>query len=98
MTKWAPPAFLQVMEQERTGELGPGAVLDGGDSDTERRCTYMEAALALAGGLDAAALETLFKAAKPGVQVGMLCVPCVQLGGGMRVFGCGRARSTVQGG
>lgn len=61
---------MQVMEQERTGELGPDAVLDGGDNDTERRCTYLEAALALAGGLEAAALETLLKAAKPGMQVG----------------------------
>lgn len=61
--------MVQVMEQERTGELGKGAVLDGGDTDVERRSTYIEIALSLAGGLDAAALETLYKAARPGIQV-----------------------------
>lgn len=57
-------------EQAQTGELGPDAVLDGGDSDTQRRCTFMEAALALAGGLDDRALVTLYKAAIPALQVG----------------------------
>lgn len=56
-------------EQERTGELGPDAVMEGGDTPTEQRCTFMEAALALAGGLEDKALATLYKAAKPGLQV-----------------------------
>ena len=61
-----PPA--QVTQQAQTGELGPGAVLEGGDTDTERRSTFLELSLALAGGLDAVRLETLYKAAKPGIQ------------------------------
>ena len=61
--------LLQVTQQAQTGELGPGAVLEGGDSDAERRCTFLELSLALAGGLDAAGLETLYKAAKPGILV-----------------------------
>ena len=56
-------------EQARSGELGPDAVVEGGDTPTERRCTFMEAALALAGGLDDGALATLHKAARPGLQV-----------------------------
>ena len=56
-------------QQAASGELGPGAVLEGGDTDTERRCAFLELALALAGGLDAAGLETLYKAAAPGMQV-----------------------------
>jgi hypothetical protein len=43
-------------------------VLEGGDTDTERRSTFLELSLALAGGLDAVRLETLYKAAKPGIQ------------------------------
>ena len=43
-------------------------MLEGGDTDTERRCTFLELALALAGGLDAAGLQTLYKAAAPGMQ------------------------------
>lgn len=58
----------QVTQQAASGELGPGAVLEGGDSDTERRCAFLELALALAGGLDAAGLQTLYKAAAPGMQ------------------------------
>jgi hypothetical protein len=59
---------VQVTQQAQTGELGPGAVLEGGDTDGERRSTFLELSLALAGGLDAAGLETLYKAAKPGIQ------------------------------
>lgn len=64
-----PSARPQVTQQAASGELGPGAVLEGGDTDTERRCAFLELALALAGGLDAAGLETLYKAAAPGMQV-----------------------------
>ena len=55
-------------EQAATGELGPGAVLEGGDTDSERRCTFLEIALSLAGGLSPAALATLYKAAIPAIQ------------------------------
>ena len=48
--------------------------MEGGDSDMERRCTFLELALALAGGLDAAGLETLYQAAKPGIQASNLQV------------------------
>ncbi len=57
-----------MQQQAASGELGPGAVLDGGDTDTERRATYLELSLSLAGGLDAAALDTLYKAARPGIH------------------------------
>lgn len=60
--------LLQVTEQAQTGELGQGAVLEGGDSDAERRAAFLELCLALAGGLDAEGLETLYKAARPGIQ------------------------------
>lgn len=57
-----------MQQQAASGELGPGAVLEGGDTDVERRATFLELALALAGGLDASALDTLYKAARPGIQ------------------------------
>ncbi|GAB4822579.1 hypothetical protein N2152v2_009625 [Parachlorella kessleri] len=60
--------LIKVTEQAQSGELGPDAVLEGGDTPTERRCTFMEASLALAGGLDDKALATLHKAARPGLQ------------------------------
>lgn len=59
----------QVTQQAQTGELGPDAVMEGGDTDSERRCTFLELALSLAGGLDGSGLETLYKAAKPGILV-----------------------------
>lgn len=59
---------VQVTQQAQTGELGLGAVLEGGDTDSERRSTFLELSLALAGGLDVVGLETLYKAAKPGIQ------------------------------
>ncbi|KAL4855011.1 RRP12-like protein [Chlorella vulgaris] len=60
--------LIKVTEQAQTGELGSGAVLEGGDTDGERRATFLELCLALAGGLDAAGLETLYKAAEPGTK------------------------------
>ncbi|PSC74246.1 ARM repeat superfamily [Micractinium conductrix] len=60
--------LIKVTQQAQTGELGPQAVMEGGDTDSERRATFLELALALAGGLDAGALDTLYKAAKPGMQ------------------------------
>ena len=60
--------YVKATEQAKTGELGPDAVLDGGDSDTERRCTYIEAGLLLSGGLDSRALTTLCNAAKAAAE------------------------------
>lgn len=62
-------------QQAATGELGPDAVLEGGDTDTERRCAYLELSLSLAGGLDGPGLDTLYKAAKPGILVRSLSPP-----------------------
>ena len=82
-------AAVQVTQQAQTGELGPGAVLEGGDTDSERRSTFLELSLALAGGLDAAGLETLYKAAKPGIQAshGGLHLPCALRNGSGVCFG-----------
>ncbi|PRW60392.1 ARM repeat superfamily [Chlorella sorokiniana] len=60
--------LIKVTQQAASGELGPGAVLEGGDTDTERRCAFLELSLSLAGGLDVAGLQTLYKAAAPGMQ------------------------------
>lgn len=60
--------YVKATEQAKTGELGPDAVLDGGDSNTERRCTYIEAGLLLSGGLDSRALSTLCNAAKAAAE------------------------------
>lgn len=53
--------LMKVANQMKTGELGRDAVLDGGDSDTERYCTYLEAVYALLGGLDANALSIVYQ-------------------------------------
>ncbi len=60
--------LMKVSEQARTGELGRDSVMEGGDSDTERVCTFMEAALLLGGGLDASGAAVLWKAALPGTK------------------------------
>lgn len=60
--------LMKVQEQMRSGELGRDAVFEGGESDTERVCTFMEAALLLAGGLDVAGIQVLWKAAIPGTK------------------------------
>jgi len=53
--------LMKVANQLKTGELGRDAVMDGGDSDVERYCTYLEAVYALLGGLDAAALGIIYQ-------------------------------------
>lgn len=60
--------FMKASEQARTGELGREAVLEGGDTDSERCSTFIEAALSLAGGLEASGIEVLYKAAVPGIK------------------------------
>jgi ribosomal RNA-processing protein 12 len=60
--------LMKAVEQSRAEELGPGALTEGGDTDAERRCTFTEAALCLAGGLDAAGAGVLYRAALPGIE------------------------------
>jgi ribosomal RNA-processing protein 12 len=60
--------LMKVQEQARSGELGRDAVFEGGESDTERVCTFLEASLLLAGGLDVAGIQVLWKAAIPGTK------------------------------
>jgi ribosomal RNA-processing protein 12 len=59
--KFALVRLMKVANQLKTGELGKDAVLDGGDSDTERYCTYLESVYALLGGLDANALSIVYQ-------------------------------------
>lgn len=56
--------YLKVTEQAKTGELGPDAILEGGETDGQRRCTYLEAALVLSGGVDAQGIHTLYNVAR----------------------------------
>lgn len=58
--------YMKVLNQLETGELGPDAVLQGGDNDVERQTTYMELALLLAGGLNENGLSVLWKMATNG--------------------------------
>ena len=60
--------LMKATEQARTGELGRDAVFEGGETDTERCCTFMEAALLLSGGLDVGGIQVLWKAAVPGMK------------------------------
>ena len=60
--------LMKVANQLKTGELGKDAVFDGGDSDTERYCTYLEAIYSLLGGLDANGLEIVYQVASNGIK------------------------------
>lgn len=60
--------YMKVVHQQETGELGPDAVLQGGDNDVERQTTYMELALLLSGGLNENGLSVLWKMASNGSQ------------------------------
>ena len=51
----------------------PDALKEGGDSASQRKCTFMELALCLAPGLNVAGIEILYKAIKPALQVGSSC-------------------------
>lgn len=53
--------LMKVANQLKTGELGRDAVMEGGDSDLERYCTYIEAVYALLGGLDVNALNIVYQ-------------------------------------
>lgn len=66
--KSAVARLMKVDNQMKTGELGRDAVTDGGDSDIERYCTYMEAIYALMGGLNVDAIKVIYKIAKPGIK------------------------------
>ena len=45
-------------------------ITEGGDTALARRCTFMDLALCVAGGLDTAGISTLYKAAMPALKVG----------------------------
>ena len=60
--------IIKVAHQLKSGELGKDAVLDGGDSDIERYCTYLEAVYALLGGLDEKGLSIVFQMASNGIN------------------------------
>ena len=51
----------------------PDAIKEGGENPSERRCTFMELALCLMPGLSAAAVNVLYKAASPSMQVRLAC-------------------------
>eukprot|EP00873_Tetraselmis_striata_P019446 jgi/Tetstr1/439710/TSEL_028129.t1 len=54
--------------QDSNSEFATSGVTEGGDTPTERRCTFMELALCVGGGLDTAGITTLYKAAIPGLK------------------------------
>ena len=58
------------MTRDAAGDvpMEEGAVKEGGETPLERRCTFMELALALAPGLDLPAMAVLYKAATPALQ------------------------------
>ena len=72
--------------KDAKAELPPAdPITEGGDSPAERRCTFMNLALALLPGLDDRALGVLCTAALPALQVSPaantvldLCGPVVQ--------------------
>jgi ribosomal RNA-processing protein 12 len=53
--------LVQVSNQLRTGELGRDAVMDGGDSDIERYCSFVEALYAMLGGINVDALDVVYQ-------------------------------------
>ena len=56
--------------QDAKAELPPAdALTEGGDTPSQRRCTFMALALALLPGLDDAALGVLCTASLPALQV-----------------------------
>ena len=60
--------LMKIANQIKTGELGRDAVLDGGDTDTERYCTYLEAIYCLLGGIDEDGIKLVYKAIHNGLQ------------------------------
>lgn len=66
--KSAVSRVIKVAHQLKTGELGKDAVLDGGDTDTERYCTYLEAIYALLGGLDLKGLSVIYQMTSTGIK------------------------------
>lgn len=59
----------QVVEDAKAEVPVPDASKEGGENPSERRCTFMELALCLMPGLPAAAVNVLYKAASPSLQV-----------------------------
>lgn len=66
--KSAVSRVVKIANQYKTGELGKDAILDGGDTDIERYCTYLEAIYALLGGLDPQGLKIAFQMVSNGIK------------------------------
>ena len=64
---------LQVVEDSKAEVPVADAVQEGGENPSERRCTFMELALCLAPGLDVSAVNVLYRAAAPALQVRLSC-------------------------
>jgi len=60
--------LMNIGNQIKTGELGRDAVLDGGDTDTERFCTYLEAIYCLLGGIHAEGVKLVYTVIHNGFQ------------------------------
>ncbi len=60
---------VQVVNDAADGGMSTGGSTEGGDTPAARRGTFTDLALCLAGGLDAAALFSLFKTAAVGLKV-----------------------------
>ena len=68
---------------DAAADLPPSdALKEGGDSASQRKCTFMELALCLAPGLNVAGIEILYKAIKPALQVGGR-LPVTVIGGAL---------------
>ena len=67
-------ACAQVTQDAAADVPPPDAVTEGGGSPSERRCAFLELALALAPGLAPPSLDMLYRSAKPALQV-----PCSSL-------------------
>ena len=76
----APQSFVlptlvpeQVTQDAKADLPPPDALQEGGDTPGQRRCTFMNLALALLPGLDDRALGVLCSAALPALQVSWVC-------------------------
>lgn len=66
--KSAMTRLMRIANQIKTGELGQDAVFDGGDTNIERYCTYLEAVYALLGGIDVSGLKLVYQLVLNGIQ------------------------------
>lgn len=61
--------LVQVTQDAAADVPPPDELKEGGDTASQRKATFMELALCLAAGLDVQGIATLYKAAKPFMQV-----------------------------